>query len=171
MQTIEHAALDIAAVNPKNGAKFSPNLYQWLTKRENRGRWKTAVVCKDKDGALFIGTVDDGWLHGSKLMRVLCVGGKAEVFAFYLGQPEEIADFWQRYMAIGRCAIDQAHSMYFTGDETRWKTDGETRECLWCGNHSQTLRHWIEPVERRRWGAVASNALAQGPGGSSPGPA
>ena len=50
MQTIEHAGLDIAAVNPKNGTKFSPNLYQWLTKRDTRRLRKNAVVCKDKDG-------------------------------------------------------------------------------------------------------------------------
>ena len=149
MQTIEHSALDIAAVNPKNGAKFSPNLYKWLTKRDRGHLRKNASVHKDKDGTLFIGMVYDGWLHGSKLMRVLCVGGKAEVFAFYL---------WQQYMAIGRCAIDQAHSMYFTGDDTRWKTEGDTRNCQWCGNNSQTLRRWIEPVERQRWETVPPNA-------------
>jgi len=157
MQTIEHAGLDIAAVNPKNGTKFSPNLYQWLTKRDTRRLRKNAVVCKDKDGKLFVGALDDGWLHGSNLMRVLCVGGKAEVFAFYLGAHEEIANFWQRYMEIGRCAIDQDHRMYFTGDDARWKTEGDTRHCQWCGNHSQTLRRWIEPVDRQRWETVPSN--------------
>lgn len=158
MQTIEHAGLDIAAVNPKNGTKFSPNLYQWLTKRTEKHLRKNARAYKDKDGVVFIGMADDGWLHGSKLMRILCVGRKAELFAFYLGEMVEIADFWEQYASIGRCAIDQAHSMRFTGDETRWKAEGNTRECLWCVNNSQTLRRWIEPVERQRWETVPSNA-------------
>ena len=158
MQTTEHAALDIAAVNPKNGAKFSPNLYQWMTKRENSSLRQNARAYKDKDGVVFIGTADDGWLHGSRLMRILCVGRKAERFAFYLGEMVEIVDFWERYAAVGRCAIDQAHAMHFTGEETRWKTEGDTRHCQWCSNHSQTLRRWIEPVERQRWEMVPSNA-------------
>lgn len=162
MQTIEHTGLDIAAVNPKNGTKFSPNLYKWLTKRGEKPRRHTSKIYREKDGALFIGMLDDGFLHGSQLMRVLCIGGKAEVFAYYLGQPEEIADFWERYAAVGRCAIDQAHAMHFTGDESRWQTEGDTRECLWCGNHSQTLRRWIDPVERQRWETVPSNAQAVG---------
>jgi hypothetical protein len=42
--------------------------------------------------------------------------------------------FWERYAAIGRCAIDVGHVMTFRGDHGRWVTNGSGgRICSWCG--------------------------------------
>jgi hypothetical protein len=146
--------------HPRNGAKYSPNLHAWLTLRSKKHRAETSRVFADKDGTLWIGFLDDGYLIGSRLMSVLCEGKKAESFAFgYLGKLDEVPDFWARYTAVGRCAIDPAHKMYFVGDDTRWRTAGDKRECLWCGNHAQKLRRWVEPVERSAWEPVTANEL------------
>lgn len=61
-------------------------------------------------------------------------------------------------MAVGRCAIDPDHMMHFVGDDTRWLTDNDHRECLWCRKHSQKLRHWVESVEHSAWEPVMANA-------------
>lgn len=157
---VEANGLDVAAIHPRNGAKYSPNLHAWLTLRSKKHRAETSRVFADKDGTLWIGFLDDGYLIWSRLMSVLCEGKKAESFAFgYLGKLDEVPDFWARYTAVGRCAIDPAHKMYFVGDDTRWRRAGDKRECLWCGNHAQKLRRWVEPVERSAWEPVTANEL------------
>ena len=63
----------------------------------------------------------------------------------------EIEGFWQQYEAIGRCAIDPDHNMFFVGDEHRWRQEGDTRHCQWCGQVTQRLHTWTETVERQAW--------------------
>ena len=157
MTTTNQIPLDIAAVHPKNGDKFSPNLWRWLNKRDHRKNARlNSLVYRNKAGSMHIGHLDDdGWLLGSKLIRTLTEGPKAGYFAFPPDQWTLIPDFWERYMRDGRCAIDEAHTMGFIGDDLRWKTEGDTRGCQWCGNHRQVLRKWIEPVERSRWESVS----------------
>ena len=152
--------LDARAVAPRNGAKYSPNLYKWLTMRNKKHHAWTSRVYRDGSGTLWIGMLDLGDLIGARLMNVLCCGAKAESFC-YVGMRGlvEVADFWPRYTAVGRCAIDPAHKMHFVGDDTRWRTNGEHRECLWCGAHAQKLRRWVEPVERSAWEPVTANAI------------
>ena len=152
--------LDARAVAPRNGAKYSPNLYKWLTMRNKKHHAWTSRVYRDGSGTLWIGMLDLGDLIGARLMNVLCCGAKAESFC-YAGMRGlvEVADFWPRYTAVGRCAIDPAHKMHFVGDDTRWRTNGEHRECLWCGAHAQKLRRWGEPVERSAWEPVTANAI------------
>lgn len=148
---------DVAAIHPSKGAKYSPNLHSWLTKRGKNHRTWTSRVFSDKDGTLWIGMLDLGDLVGARLMQVLCNGAKTETACWVnLGPLREVPDFWERYTAAGRCAIDTAHSMYFVGDDTRWRTAGDHRECLWCGSHSQKLRRRIESVVRSEWEPVTA---------------
>ncbi|MCK9394266.1 MAG: hypothetical protein M0Q44_01580 [Methylobacter sp.] len=76
-----------------------------------------------------------------------------------LGPLREVPDFWNRYTDIGRCAIDQEHKIYFVGDDTRWRTAGDHRECLWCGTHAQRQLRWVEPVDRSAWEPVMADAI------------
>jgi hypothetical protein len=150
--------LDVSAVNPSKGAKYSPNLYKWLTMRSRKHHAWTSRVYRDGDGVLFIGMMDDGDLIGALLMNVLCYGTKAESWCFTkTADIVEVADFWPRYTAQGRCAIDAAHKMHFIGDDTRWTQDGDTRACLWCGKAQQVLTRWTEAVERKEWRDVHPN--------------
>ncbi|MEY2335685.1 hypothetical protein [Acidithiobacillus ferrianus] len=144
--------LDLAAIDPRNGPQFSPNLYRFL-----KGRGQTwATTCRvylDMDGILRIGSLDDGWLHGAWLMGVLCYGLREQVWAHLpgsLGDLREITDFWTDYMRNGRCAIDPEHKRSFIGDETRWAVHGDERSCLWCGDAHQKLETWVEEVRHER---------------------
>ena len=47
--------LDVAAVNPSKGAKYSPNLYKWLTMRSRKHHAWTSRVYRDGGGVLMIG--------------------------------------------------------------------------------------------------------------------
>ncbi|MBU2765817.1 hypothetical protein HAP94_06305 [Acidithiobacillus ferrivorans] len=152
--------LDLAAINPRNGPQFSPNLHRFL---RNRGKaWaNTCRVFRDADNVLWIGSLDYGWLHGARLMGVLCHGTLERVMAHvpsigFRGDLQEITSFWADYMRIGRCALDPEHQKSFVGDETRWAVsdDGHHRSCLWCGNAHQKLETWVEQVQHERWAAL-----------------
>ena len=161
---IEHAVLKkrgepengflLAAINPRNGPQFSPNLYRFLKRRGQT--WATTCrVYLDMDGILRIGLLlEDGCFHGAWLMGVLCYGPREQVWEHppgSLGDLREITDFWADYMRIGRCAIDPAHKQSFIGDESRWAIHGNERSCLWCGNAHQRLEVWVEQVRHERW--------------------
>lgn len=160
MNSFECNSLDIASIHPKKGHKYSPNLYRWLTTNGSTHRSWLSRVYKSGDGSLWIGHLDqDGWLSGVRLMAVLCVGEKAATMSYRIGVHTELSglievpDFWPKYMEQGRCAIDPAHKEVFVGDETRWSMGpgGESRSCRWCGQMTQRLRKWTEPVERSAW--------------------
>jgi hypothetical protein len=151
-ETTAHNGLDVAAIHPRNGAKYSPNLHRWLTMRNRKHRAWTSRVYRDSSGMLFVGMLDLGDLIGARLMNVLCYGSKAESLCFVgLRGLEEVADFWPRYVRDGRCAIDTEHARWFVGDDTRWTQDGDTRACLWCGNARQVLVRWTESTKREAW--------------------
>jgi len=146
---------------PPNGTKHSPNLAKWLN--ANRRAGGRPSVYRNIDGLRHIGWLeDDGWFSGARLWRVLGDGRRVKVFAFppAHGPWFKEADFWDRYEAIGRCAIDEAHTRHFIGDDTRWREDGDTRECLWCGAHRQERHRWQQIIEREGWRPVALAALA-----------
>jgi hypothetical protein len=144
--------LDVRAVDPRNGARYSPNLYRWLTMRSKQHHAWTSRVYRDTNGTLWVGMLDLGDLIGARLMNVLCYGAKAESFC-YVGMRGlvEVTDFWTRYVADGRCAIDTEHRKSFVGDDTRWTQDDDKRVCLWCGKARQVLKRWTENVERQEW--------------------
>jgi hypothetical protein len=131
-------------------------------------------VFADKDGKLWIGWIDDGpSFIGSRLWRVLTVGGRAEVgcWMFPVGDLTLMPDFWANYARIGRCAIDPDHSRYFIGNETRWTEQGDTRACNWCGNHLQFRHRWTENVEHQRWETRTANSVGtEAEGRSAPTP-
>lgn len=155
--------LDVRAVDPRNGSKYSPNLYRWLTMRSKKHHAWTSRVYRDKGGTLWIGMLDLGDLIGARLMHVLCYGTKAESFC-YVGMRGlvEVVDFWPRYVAEGRCAIDPEHARYFVGDDTRWTQDGDTRACLWCGKAQQVMVRWTESVDRHEWRDLQHNVDVTG---------
>lgn len=149
--------LDLAAIDPRNGPQFSPNLYKFL-KKQGRVRASAYRVFRDADNVLWIGSQDYGWLHGARLMGVLCNGPLERVWAHvpsigFRGGLREITSFWADYMRIGRCAIDPEHQKSFIGDEARWTVsdDGNHRSCRWCGNAHQKRETWVEQVQRERW--------------------
>ena len=147
--------LDIKLVSPRKGAKFSPNLYRWLTSPTRKHRALHSRIYLDQLGDLWIGTMDMGDFIGARLIDVLCNGTKATTGCMAgLRGLEEVADFWTRYMRDGRCAIDVSHTMHFLGDDTRWTTKDDTRACLWCGNCTQRLHRWVAPIERQQWRTV-----------------
>lgn len=150
--------LDVRAVDPRNGAKYSPNLHRWLTMRSKKHHAWTSRVYRDNYGVLLIGRLDDGYLIGTRLYDVLCNGTKAGSWAIADRGFVEVVDFWPRYVAEGRCAIDPEHERFFVGDDTRWTQDGDTRACLWCGKAQQVLTRWTETVERQEWRNLQPNA-------------
>ena len=148
---------DLNAIKPDGeGSKYSPNLYKWIKAQRRPDLIK---VLANEDGTLMIGYVDndcgDGeWLHGTRLMAVLCNGRKSKSFAYPIGARfpfKEVPDFWNRYTVEGRCAVDPEHERYFVGDESRWSIEGDTRSCMWCGKRHERLETWTETVERRAW--------------------
>jgi hypothetical protein len=98
-------------------------------------------------------------------MRTLIDGTKANVGCWTFPVSDLLIDdgFWDRYERIGRCAVDEAHTQLFVGDDSRWRQDGATRECTWCGAFAQRERVWSETVEHRAWDPIAHlNTIAQG---------
>jgi hypothetical protein len=147
--------LDIKAINPKNGQKYSPNLYKFMTDPQRRGSATYTMIYRDHQGVLWLGIRDEeGWFHGARLIAVLCSGRKETVFAHppVFGKAlTEVKGFWKRYVSDGRCEIDKAHDMYFVGDKDRWSVKGDHRTCTWCGKVRQKKERYVEKVRKERW--------------------
>lgn len=147
-------------IDPARGGQYSPNLYAWVKKwckRYKHAAESTANVYRSNEGDLWIGQLfeGDGSIIGCRLISVLCNGEREET-ANYISVRGMVlqADFWDRYMAVGRCAIDEDHSMGFVDDSTRWTQQGDSRRCLWCGHHTQKLHRWTQSVDRSEWQSV-----------------
>lgn len=143
-------------IDPKNGLKYSPNLFKWLKNRDHKSRAWLIRVYREKCGTLWIGHIDTdlSFFSGTRLMSVLCEGGRAGSYAIggeLPGRLSEVTDFWERYMQDGRCAIDTDHIMSFVGDISRWLTDGDIRTCCWCGKVSQKLIKYTMTTECTKW--------------------
>lgn len=137
---------------PETGSKFSQNLHDWCMRhfRANKGdRYNLEVHSHtNEDGTfLYVGWVFDGELIGSRLWSVVCDGRRAKIWS-YAFKTEPVPDFWDRYLVIGKCAIDTAHSFY----DERWEQKGEKRRvCKWCG-HAQVRETYT--VVKERWVAA-----------------
>ena len=144
--------LSVEEIHPSRSARYSPNLYRWLTSARRPYRAHLARVYRDTQGLLWIGHLDERDFIGCKLNAVLC-NSKAESMCFsgLVGQLRELPHFWMSYTAIGRCAIDTEHKVSFLSDESRWEVDGEQRHCLWCRSFTQVLRRWTVTVEKSAW--------------------
>lgn len=130
--------------------KYSANLYRWLVK-SHRKHWTAPNVfiqlghdiCQVESfnpdqtqaPAIYLGMPDNGDLFGSHLSRILTMGAKAETacytgFALPHRAIDITQDFWERYLLLGKCAIDPEHTLY--GSE-RYDTSNKHRQCRWCG--------------------------------------
>lgn len=153
---LSFTGLNIAALNPKNGVKYSPNLYAFLTSRRQSGLAPRARVYLDRDDVMWLGFFDDtDSFIGARLSLVLCYGAKQEATCpVNLGPLREVEDFWAQYLEDGRCAIDRAHKSCFINDDSRWRVEGQTRQCLWCHKASQRLVRREETVVRENWATL-----------------
>lgn len=156
--------LDLEQISPRLGAQFSPNLYQWMKKNGHFGRdgsgtpysvWRVKAgnaKAPFGEGSLMIGMPGDlGDFLGSRLMNVLCEGGKASTWCYPGLQQrlEPVEGFWERYLSVGRCAVDPDHSIHYLDD--RWFQAGpDKRTCRWCGL-VQGRRVFSEMIEREEW--------------------
>lgn len=139
--------LDLATIHPRNGAKFSPNLHDYLVAQSRKLTGRYAHVYRDLLNVLWLGYKDDDCFVGTRLTRVLCYGRKAETFAYLdIGPLTEVENFWADYQSNGRCAIDTDHTMYFLNDDSRWATNDSERSCLWCGKVHQRQETMTENV-------------------------
>jgi hypothetical protein len=147
---------DLADINPAKGAKFSPNLFAFLSKSTNKHYLRLARVYRDEKSVQWLGYLDGPLLCGVRLNSVLCMGALAQTFAFGHLALTEVPDFWKNYVADGRCAIDPEHTGSFIGDEQRWRAAGGARSCLWCGKMTQRLRTYAKSVviEKNVWEAA-----------------
>jgi hypothetical protein len=155
--------LDLGLIAPNCGFKYSPNLHRFLKKHASLARMARLFI--DSTGVRYLGFIDDtDSLIGARLNQVLSMGTKTPVFCYStLGVLTEHESFWAEYVADGRCALDREHTTPFVGDQTRWRTAGEHRSCLWCGKMTQTLRRWTETkvVERESWEPQGAGAQLQ----------
>lgn len=152
---IGHDTLTIKQLAPSQSASFSPNLYRWMRTKAHfykgggvlqtvyRIKPDTSLANNFGAGTLMIGypdSPDECGFSGIRLMAALCNGAKAGSF-YYIGiatMLEEVKGFWDAYLQVGRCAIDPTHKEGFMAD--RYKMDGDTRTCLWCGvKHEQVM--------------------------------
>lgn len=136
-----------------SGPRYSPNLSKWIRKQGRRHAvFGMPKIFLAEDGLRWIGWIDDDrWFYGTRLNRVLVAGSKAEVFAHPTVPGVEDRNFWGQYEALGRCAIDKSHTTDFVGSETRWRTKGDVRECLWCGEYRQQRERYTFSEDRERW--------------------
>ena len=151
---LEQKGFDLQSICPTKGAKFSPNLFKWLSQFLKRTP-RVAQVYRCNDGVMWIGFLHEGDLIGARLMAVLC-NGKSEHPMSYRVRSNfvsltPIPDFWVRYAEDGRCAIDPEHQVSFINDDSRWSVHGDTRSCMWCGKANQVLHRWTQAVHRQEW--------------------
>lgn len=148
----------IQATAPTLHAKYSPNLHMWMM-RQKPHRNGTPTVYRDAETQ----HLSIGWIHpgecfsGTEMDRVLTRGVRAQMWYYSRRMTDNlqpIPDFWEQYIALGRCAMDPKHRQSFIGDSTRWETTGDTRGCVWCGKATQRLRRWTETVEHQAWESV-----------------
>jgi hypothetical protein len=119
--------LDVTLIAPNKGAKYSPNLFKWLTINGSHSSWSSKVY-RDVNGLLWIGIYDGaGELMGSMLNGVLCNGVKEGSAAHQRVKATEVTNFWMDYVKSGRCAIDSAHETSYINDDSRWTHHGENR--------------------------------------------
>jgi hypothetical protein len=158
------AGLDLQAIHPDRGARYSPNLHAWLTVSHHdrlTPRARLSGLYTDPTGNVWIGYVraPAGFI-GQRLAHVLTVGAGAGIGAWrHLGHMEPWNGFWPTYNAIGRCALDPKHSDASIYAEHRWRRSSDTRTCLWCGKATQRLVRWTEGEACEAWQtAVAPHA-------------
>jgi hypothetical protein len=152
------------AIRPTNGTKFSPNLFRWAYKHQHRDL-RVYMRSGKREGLpdmLYIGDFYDGDFIGMHLIRVLCQGIALQELCYLSGTFTEVPDFWERYVKIGRCAIDTNHQMRwmpFDCNVQRYEIEGDKRVCQWCGAvQIRRKRSEVKTVNWEEWEAVHANS-------------
>lgn len=133
--------IHLADIDPDVHGKYSKNLFLFLKK--SQGVFHLMQVYSDRDGVLYIGWLDGSdeegiWFTGTRLIAVLCNGSRERMLAYSPGDVKRMRltvfpEFWEKYKAIGRCTIDQHHSMWFIDEAvSRWDP-ANPGVCQWCG--------------------------------------
>jgi hypothetical protein len=150
-RTIGHPTLRIQDIAPTHSPAYSPNLHLYLRVHGvflREGGLLDAVY-KVKPGtkaaqwfnaeALLIGHIADNLFTGSRLMSALCDAHYADRASYPCGVDglELQEDFWERYLKVGRCAVDPAHAETFQG--SRFDESDDARTCSWCGHHQRKV--------------------------------
>lgn len=157
MIPLGHKTLRLRDLSPEHSPSFSPNLYRWMQRRahfyldggvaENVYRVKPGTPTADSFGAgtLIIGHPFNGHpgdtdFSGVRLYHALCNGRKALSWCYGNMAPdlEVVEGFWDRYLQVGRCAIDPEHQEHFSGAD-RFAMKGDIRKCLWCGHQQRQI--------------------------------
>jgi len=151
LNRVAHRTLQLSQLAPGNSAAFSPNLYSYLKAHghffRDGGTLEGVYVVRPNTkaasgygaGTLMLGIHDGDFVTGTRLVSALCHGAAADRFAFPIGRSvDPVEEFWDGYLALGRCAIDPLHTQHFLDD--RFSIDGDIRTCLWCGvKHTRVL--------------------------------
>lgn len=149
--TGHHPSLTLAQLAPTLSAAFSPNLYKWMKAKANfyrdggvyqavfRVKPDTRLARSWGTGTLVIGYASNEYegdtdFIGTRLMSVLCQGVEASSACHpgLAADLEEVDGFWDRYLAVGRCAVDPEHREQFVGGD-RYIEVGGRKACVWCG--------------------------------------
>lgn len=157
LDVVAHERLRLADLGPQRSAAFSPNLYRWMRAhgafRRAGGVVQTAYLPRPGSraeaefgcGTLFLGKPFDAVggnpdFCGARMIAVLCDGAREHNWCFSGLMPDlaPVAGFWERYLQVGRCAIDPEHQQYFLGGD-RYRVEGRSRTCLWCGAHHERI--------------------------------
>jgi len=154
---VGHATMRREDLAPTRGS-YSPNLFAWMKRHAHfyRGGGHAESVFRVRKGSRYAQMFGEGTLvighafgqyegdtdfSGVRLMAALCRGARADRVCYLGMMPslEVVANFWERYLDVGRCAIDPDHQEHFVGGE-RFSFDGEHRTCLWCGaEHNRVM--------------------------------
>lgn len=145
--------LQLGQVHPSQGAKYSPNLFEYLNARAGKASLQLQRLFLDGQGTQWLGYFDDvGHFVGARLSQILSYGKKTQATCpINLGDMREVEGFWDAYRAQGRCAIDPEHKTSFLDDRWKLNAEGTERSCQWCQKASQRLVRQEVLVTRTGW--------------------
>lgn len=153
---IGHRTLTLERLSPSISAAFSPNLYSWMGAKGHfykdggvlqgvyRVQPDTRLAEFFDAGTLLIGYPctqhkSSSDFIGIRLISALCEGVKAGSIC-YAGATsglQEVVGFWDKYLAVGRCAMDPEHKEHFMDE--RYSMNGDIRTCRWCGTKHERV--------------------------------
>ncbi|MEY2151139.1 hypothetical protein AB7849_09490 [Rhodanobacter sp. 115] len=162
--------MDVAQLHPSRARAYSTNLHRWLRMRSRQcvtgGMIADHVFRVTAESALCrrygfaVGELVIGLPYkdppfakdfgGVRLIQVLVLGSEVDTMCHLGGAEglEHVADFWERYAAIGRCVIDPQHTEHFIDDGDRFIVRGDHRSCRWCGaEQHKAIRTKVVEVE------------------------
>ncbi|WP_156176488.1 hypothetical protein [Pseudomonas veronii] len=135
----------LSAISPRRSPALSANLHRWMRSHGREGDSVYRLEAGGKlariygAGTLFLGQpypvyAGDTDFSGVLLMAVLCNGTSATRVCLAGLSPSlvEVAGFWDRYKTVGRCAIDENHSIGFRDDAHRFEVKDGQQICTWC---------------------------------------